>query len=121
LTAQLRRSLVVVHSRGSGPSSLERGTPLACSYPVIDGMSSGCAIVTDAARGAHEYMVASGAGIDLDDHPERLVTAVTDLMRNPDTARALGERAYRFAAEHFAPGRVACEVNALMASSDRRR
>lgn len=115
LTALYETSLVVIYWR----PHREKGNVAnraACSYPVIDALASGCAVVTNAARGATEYVVESGGGIDLTGSPGRLPDVLADVLASPADTAALGKRALDFAAGAFSAASVATEVTAILSS-----
>jgi glycosyltransferase involved in cell wall biosynthesis len=113
LTALYEESLVVVYWRPQLGNVANRA---ACSYPVVDALASGCALVTNAARGAREYVVDSGAGFDLAGTPDRLRDVLAELLTSPTDTAALGQRATDFAASTFSATSVATEVAVILSS-----
>jgi glycosyltransferase involved in cell wall biosynthesis len=105
-------SLLVVHWRPNGSAgNVTNAAP--CSYPVIDAMANGCALVTNGARGAREYIIESGAAIDLSDTPDQLGPVLADLFRVPDALARLGSRALGFANATLSTVAIAREANEI--------
>ena len=113
LTALYEAALLVIYWRlDNGLGNVANRA--ACSYPVIDALANGCALVTNAARGAREYVVESGAAIDLADAPDRLPSVLARLLTSPRDAVMLGERALEYAARKFSTASVASKVAELL-------
>lgn len=76
--------------------------PFVLSWSLLEAMSAGCAIVASDTKPLHEAITHDQTGklVDFFDH-KALAEQVCDLLDNPKERKKLGEKARRFAQQHY--------------------
>jgi hypothetical protein len=119
LTNVYRSSILVVHWRTT-ETRVAALNGAACSYPIIDALSHGCAVVTNTARGARDYLRESGAGLDLERCPEQSQAIIRNALTRTSDLAVRGASAYDYASEKFSAEQVVREARAITNSAHHR-
>ena len=114
LVEAYRSSLVVIHWYARSDRRRGYANSAACSGPAVDAIAAGSALVTNAARGAGEYLAESEAAYDLAESHESLGQVLTVLLCSPGTAEELGARALHYANRTLSVSAVAEEVRSRL-------
>jgi len=91
-------------------SSNNEGTPVAA----IEAMASGCPVVATRVGGLPDVVHDGETGYLVpSQQPEALATATLELIRNPQRAEQMGQRAQRSVKERFSVQRLVCDTEDL--------
>jgi len=114
LVEAYRSSMVVVHWYAKGDPRCDYANRSACSGPAVDAIAAGSVLVTNAARGAGEYVAESSAAYDLVGSHESLGDVLAVLLSSPQEAEQVGHRALAYARRTLSVLAVAEEVKARL-------
>ena len=114
LVQTYRASLIVVHWYARSDARERMSNKAACSGPVIDAIAAGSVLITNAARGAREYLAEGSAGYDLVEAPDSLRPVLALLLTSPPAARDGRQRALEYARGTLSVSAVAQEVRSRL-------